>query len=76
MGRHSHSKKEIEAAISYAESKGWTVKTAKGSIWGRIYCPHHSRDGCRISVWSTPRVPESHAKDIRRIVDRCNHDGE
>lgn len=53
-----------------------TDLTAKGSIWGRIYCPHHSRDGCRISVWSTPRVPESHAKDIRRIVDRCNHDGE
>ena len=41
-------------------------------------CPgvkERSRDGCKISVWSTPRVPEHHAKHIRRQVDNCPHTG-
>ena len=30
-------------------------------------------DGCTRAVYSTPRSPEDHAKDIRRAVDRCPH---
>jgi hypothetical protein len=26
-----------------------------------------------IRVWSTPRVPENHARQIIRDVDRCSH---
>jgi hypothetical protein len=26
-----------------------------------------------MSVWSTPRNAENHAKQIKRIVDRCPH---
>jgi uncharacterized protein YjbI with pentapeptide repeats len=29
--------------------------------------------GCRRTVYSTPRKPEGHAKDIRRAVDHCPH---
>jgi hypothetical protein len=30
--------------------------------------------GCSISIWSTPRNPANHAKQIRRAVTRCEHD--
>lgn len=26
---------------------------------------------CVSSIWSTPRNPENHARQIKRIVDRC-----
>jgi hypothetical protein len=31
------------------------------------------REGCQMSVWSTPRNTENHAKQIRRKVDHCEH---
>ena len=73
MSRARHPNKHIEAAISYAESRGWNVISSKGHAWGRIFCPEHSQSGCIISVWSTPRVPENHAKQIVRIIDACPH---
>jgi hypothetical protein len=70
-----HQNKHIREAIKYAESKGWTSEkaSARAHIWGVLYCPHSVRDGCRIRLMSTPKNPESHAKDIRRVVDRCPH---
>ena len=75
MARSRHSKKEIEAAVVYAEENGWTyVASGKSAhCWGILRCPHHERDGCSISVNSTPRVPQNHADQIRRAVDRCPH---
>jgi hypothetical protein len=67
--------KEIEAALQYAESRGWTVKLARGAVWARIYSPLYARDGRRISVWSTPRMPQAHARDILRMVDGSTRDG-
>ena len=71
----NHSNKHIREAIRYAESKGWTVAKAgpRAHIWGTLWCPQASREGCRIRVMSTPRNPEKHARDIRRDVDRCPH---
>jgi len=71
--RPRHPNKEIEAAVRYAEAAGWRYREAKGHAWGRLLCAHHSRDGCQISVWSTPRCGEHHADAIRRAVDRCPH---
>ena len=69
-----HPKKEIEAALSYARSKSWTViKSKKGHCWGIIRCGH-GRGGCQKSVWSTPKDAENHAKAIRRFVDQCPHE--
>lgn len=73
VGRPKHPTKEIEAAVAYAEARGWTWRKGMGHCWGRLLCPHHDRDGCQISVWSTPKVPEHHAKAIKRAVDRCPH---
>lgn len=73
--RRRHTDKHIESAIQYAESLNWVVKISrKGHAWGRLFCPFNDRDGCIISVWSTPQNAENHAKNIRRIVDRCDHD--
>jgi hypothetical protein len=38
--------------------------------WGIIHCSHGHRE-CWMSIYSTPKNPESHARDIQRTVDRC-----
>lgn len=75
MSRPKHPNKAIEAAIQYAEDNGWRYREAGGSshAWGRLLCPEESREGCQMSIWSTPRNPENHAKQIRRRVDNCEH---
>jgi hypothetical protein len=76
MSRPRHPNKHIEAAIQHAESLGWRVQLSSGHAWGKLFCPHRARGSCIISVWSTPRSPENHARQIRRAVDRCPHDQE
>ncbi len=73
MPRPRHPNKHIEKSIRYAESLGWRVEISEGHAWGRLYCPLGTRGGCRISVWSTPMVPENHARQIRRELDACPH---
>jgi hypothetical protein len=69
--RHPH--KEIEAAVQYAEGLGWRVILTKGHGWARLLCPKQDRTGCQISVWSTPKNPEGHARKIIRLIDSCSH---
>jgi hypothetical protein len=71
MARPRHPNKNIEKAIRYAESHGWRVLVGGAHAWGFLLCPERSREGCRLSVWSTPRSPTDHAKDILRGVDGC-----
>lgn len=73
MARPRHPNKHIEAAIQFAESLGWRVELSGGHAWGRLFCPQRSREGCIISIWSTPRRPENHARHIRREVEACPH---
>lgn len=73
MARPRHPDKHIEAAVQYAESRGWRVQVSNGHAWGRLFCPDGTPAGCIISVWSTPRKPQNHARHIRREVDRCPH---
>lgn len=70
-----HPNKHIREAIRHAERKGWRVIKAgpRAHIWGTVWCPESTREGCRIRVMSTPRNPEKHARDIRRRVDGCPH---
>ncbi|TMD14933.1 MAG: hypothetical protein E6J00_04265 [Chloroflexi bacterium] len=70
--RSRHSDKEVESALRYAELRGWTVLVGR-SHWAIIRCPERSPSGCQASVWSTPRSPVNHARQIRRAVDRCPH---
>jgi len=67
-----HANKHIREALKYAAEKGWVIKKSgpRAHAWGVIYCcfGHLS---CWFSVYSTPRNPERHARDILRTVDRC-----
>lgn len=71
--RPRHPNKEIEAAVVYAEARGWSWFKVNGHAWGKLYCGHHDREGCKIFIWSTPRNAQNHAKQIMREVDRCPH---
>jgi len=74
--RPRHPKAAIEKAVQYAEQLGWRVELSKGHAWGRLYCPSSSWDGCIVSVWSTPRSPDNHARHLRKAVDACPHEPE
>lgn len=68
-----HPNKDIEGALAYARSCGWTVIKSSGRAahaWGVMRCPG---DCPQVSIYSTPRVPENHARALRRAVDRCSH---
>lgn len=73
MTRPRHPNAHIEAAIRHGESLGWRVTLSNGHAWGRLYCPLETREGCIVLVWSTPRVPENHARQIRRSIDTFGH---
>ena len=73
MARPRHPDKHIESAVAYAELNGWSVKLSNGHAWARLLCAFHDREGCQISVWSTPEVPQNHAKALIRAIDRCPH---
>ncbi|MEM9703991.1 MAG: hypothetical protein AAF907_16245 [Planctomycetota bacterium] len=70
-----HPNKHIREAIEYALDRGWRLEKSGKSAhnWGMLLCPFNARGGCRVAVHSTPRVPENHADQIRRAVDRCPH---
>ncbi|MDA8289447.1 MAG: hypothetical protein M0014_13565 [Actinomycetota bacterium] len=72
MTRKRHPSGVIEEAVRYAESNGWSYRPSGKSAhaWGFVVCPG---DCPQVAVWSTPRVPEHHARAIRRAADRCPH---
>jgi hypothetical protein len=45
-------------------------RPARGHGWGYLRCP---ADGQRLSVWSTPKNADNHAKQIRRFITRHSH---
>ena len=80
MPRKSHPKKDVEAALRYAESKGWRIEVGGGHAWGKMYCPHKDKqcrcgEFCITSIWSTPRNSANHSKQLRRVVDNCVGNG-
>ena len=80
MPRKRHPNRDIEAALRALEAMGWSVDEAKGRsahAWGFALCPANARDACRsgvfcrMSVWSTPRNPQAHARELVRKADGC-----
>lgn len=80
--RKKHAIKEIEEVLSYAEAEGWTIViSARGHAWGLLRCPHNSPkcrcgDFCQMSVWSTPRNPQNHAKQLKNRIDGCTYESD
>lgn len=75
MKRPQHPDKAIEFTVRCALIQGWHyVSPGKSAhCWGRLMCPETSRQGCIMSVWSTPRNTLAHARQISRVVNRCHH---
>lgn len=73
MARSTHPDKAIEAAVAFAESRGWRYVHSSGHPWGRLFCPGKIRGACIISVSSTPQSGPHHANRIRRKVTACPH---
>lgn len=76
MIRQKHPKKEIEQALIYAEEKGWRIDAGGSHAWGKMYCPFNDNECrcgefCITSIWSTPKSPVNHAKQIKRIINNC-----
>jgi len=76
MARKRHPKPQVETAIRYAEAHGWTIDEGGSHAWGRMLCPYNDEtcrcgEFCIASIWSTPRNPGNHARQLRRVVDNC-----
>lgn len=79
MPRSRHPDKDIEAALRFAESRGWWLRIGGSHAWGRMYCPYNDRDRrcgefCVVSVWSTPRNALNHARALCRVVENCSRE--
>ena len=78
MSRKKHTSKEIEAVLRELEHLGWTVTASKrGHAWGFLRCPKNDKDCrcgefCQMSVWSTPRNPQQHAKQLKQKALSCS----
>ena len=70
-----HPNKHIREAIEYAIDNGWdVVDTGKsGHAFCRLKCVLGHAEH-QMSVWSTPKDSETHAKQILRKVKQCNGD--
>lgn len=79
MSRIKHKNKDIEKALQYAEQNGWIVEVhnnSKSHAGGVIKCQQNSKKCwtsiyCITSIWSTPKNPYNHARQIIKIVDKC-----
>jgi hypothetical protein len=68
----SHSKKQIRDALDDAYTAGFDIyETPAGHRWGYLEC---GKCGQRGTVWSTPKSPDNHAKQLRRFMQRHRHD--
>ncbi len=76
MKRAKHPTKEIEAALKFAESEKWRVDVGGSHAWGKMFCPFY-QEPCRCGVFcitptlSTPRDAENHARDLKRVIEKC-----
>ena len=79
MARQKHKIKEIEEVLQYAEQNGWVVEVhnkSKSHAWGVMKCKNNDTNCwtgiyCSTSIWSTPKNSENHAKQLKRIIDKC-----
>lgn len=67
-----HPNKSIQAALEYAKKHGLgnSAFWALSSLFCRLRCKQGHTEH-QMSIWSTPRNPENHAKQILRKVKEC-----
>ncbi|CAH3411882.1 hypothetical protein AI2711V1_1396 [Raoultella ornithinolytica] len=68
-----HPDKHIRAAIDYTLVQVWIFHPGGKSAhcFGRLICGMAHHPEYMMSIWSTPAVPINHARQLIRMVDRC-----
>ena len=67
MARERHQRKQVEAALRFAEAEGCQIDILhSGHTWGHVVAPN----GQRFRVWSTPKDADVATKMIRRFALR------
>ena len=67
MARDRHQRKQVEAALRFAEEQGCFIEVRHaGHTWGHVVAVN----GQRLRVWSTPKDADVAARMIRRFVLR------
>jgi hypothetical protein len=71
----SHSKKQVRQALDEIDLANFKVTPteAHGHSWGYIDCLNKACKG-RFYIWSTPGDEDSHARKIRRFIQRHVHE--
>jgi len=65
MPRRRHPQKAIARALDQARKKGFQiVELHSGHVWGKVVAPNLQE----LTVWSTPRSPETMSRRIREVV--------
>ncbi|HNC04454.1 MAG: hypothetical protein H6996_07070 [Moraxellaceae bacterium] len=67
-----HPNKHIREAIKHAMANGWEIVDAGKSAHAfcRLRCVAGHTEH-QMSIWSTPKSPENHAKQILHKVQQC-----
>lgn len=74
VSRGRHPRKPIADALSAVARDGLTVEEIhRGHRWGALVCTTCGDD---LPLWSTPRVPENLARQIRRFDRNHRHEEE
>lgn len=76
MAHPKHPIKEINKVLDEADALGWRITLAKGSsshAWGTMLCPRTERDGCRATIYGSPKHVSRHAKRLRSVLRQCSH---
>jgi hypothetical protein len=70
-----HEEPAIHEALKAARKAGWHMRQTLGHGYGRVFCRRVDRggDACKVIIDTTPRNPESRAKDVLRQVRDCHH---
>jgi hypothetical protein len=73
--RNRHPDKDVQKALDAAGDAGaeLEVRPKQGHAWGRLSCGGRGQDRCAMLIWSTPRNPYAHARDIRALMRKCPH---
>jgi hypothetical protein len=68
-----HDKPWWADALRDARRAGWQLRTFSGHTWGKVVCDRERSDAHQMLIFSTGRGGENAAKQLQKLIDRCQH---
>jgi hypothetical protein len=69
----THDKPWWADALSDARRAGWQLRTFSGHTWGKVVCDRELPDAHQMLIFSTGRGGENAAKQLQKLIARCQH---